>query len=176
MFYSEPCAKGSESQIAEVNNANGHVASARKRTRQCLILTSNNTKTIGRMTCHCFLRPIKRDLTSSFYTAHANACFVHCLSAFICSSHFAGTAFKSSRASTYHVYVKRRGHMIQPCGRRNQSSKISKYDRSPNSGPVNTPIIWTAANSQAKIYYKTQLLESRLALNHGQILTQVLVL
>ena len=128
------------------------------------------------MTCHCFLRPIKRDLTSSFYTAHANACFVHCLSAFICSSHFAGTAFKSSRASTYHVYVKRSGHMIEPCGRRNQSSKISKYDRSPNSGPVNTPIIWTAANSQAKIYYKTQLLESRLALTHGQILTQVLVL
>ena len=31
-------------------------------------LTPSNTKTIGRMTCHCFLRPIRRDLTSSSYT------------------------------------------------------------------------------------------------------------
>ena len=31
-------------------------------------LTPNNTKTIGRMTCHCFLWPIWRDLPSSSYT------------------------------------------------------------------------------------------------------------
>ena len=34
----------------------------------CLTLTPNNTQTIERMTCHCFLRPIRRDLTSSSYT------------------------------------------------------------------------------------------------------------
>ena len=28
----------------------------------------NNAETMGRMTCHCFLRPIRRDLTSSSYT------------------------------------------------------------------------------------------------------------
>ena len=33
-----------------------------------ITLTPNNTKTIERMTCHCFLLPIRRDLTSSFYT------------------------------------------------------------------------------------------------------------
>ena len=33
----------------------------------CFSLTPNNTKTIERMTCHCFLRPIRRDLTNSFY-------------------------------------------------------------------------------------------------------------
>ena len=46
-----------------------HVAVARKRSHQwCLTLTPNNTRTIARMTCHCFLRPIRRDLTSSSYT------------------------------------------------------------------------------------------------------------
>ena len=30
----------------------------------CDSLTPNNIKTIGRMTCHCFLRPIRRDFTS----------------------------------------------------------------------------------------------------------------
>ena len=34
----------------------------------CVSLTPNNTKTIERMTCHCFLRPIRRDLTNSSYT------------------------------------------------------------------------------------------------------------
>ena len=34
----------------------------------CVSLTPNNTKTIERMTCHCFLRPIRRDLTKSSYT------------------------------------------------------------------------------------------------------------
>ena len=34
----------------------------------CVSLTPNNTKTIGRMTCHCFLRPIRGDLTNSSYT------------------------------------------------------------------------------------------------------------
>ena len=43
-----------------------HVAAAWKRSHQwCVSLTPNNTKTIGRMTCHCFLLPIRRDLTSS---------------------------------------------------------------------------------------------------------------
>ena len=43
-----------------------HVAAARKRSHQwCVSLTPNNTKTIGRMTCNCFLRSIRRDLTSS---------------------------------------------------------------------------------------------------------------
>ena len=36
------------------------VAAARKRSHQWRVsLTPNNTKTIGRMTCHCFLRPIR---------------------------------------------------------------------------------------------------------------------
>ena len=48
-----------------------HVAAAWKRSHQwCVSLTPNNTKTIGRMTCHCFLLPIRRDLTSSSYTTH----------------------------------------------------------------------------------------------------------
>ena len=33
----------------------------------CVSLTPNNTKAIERMTCHCFLWPISRDLTSSSY-------------------------------------------------------------------------------------------------------------
>ena len=85
----------------------------------------------------------------------------------ICSSLFAGTSFKSSWASTYHVNFKKSGHMIEPCRRPNESSKILKYGRNPNYGLVDTPIIWTAPKSQAKIYHKTQLLECRLALTHG---------
>ena len=46
----------------------GPVAAARKRSYQwCPTLSSNNTETIERMTCYCFLRPIRRDLTSSSY-------------------------------------------------------------------------------------------------------------
>ena len=46
-----------------------YVAAVRKRSHQFYVpLTPNNTKTIGRMTCHCFLRPIRRDLMSSSYT------------------------------------------------------------------------------------------------------------
>ena len=42
----------------------GRVAAAWKRSHQwCVFLTPNNTKTMGRMTCHCFQRPIRRDLT-----------------------------------------------------------------------------------------------------------------
>ena len=48
------------------NNGRGHVAAARS--EWCLTLTPNNTKTIERMTYHCFLRPIRRDLTSSSCT------------------------------------------------------------------------------------------------------------
>ena len=47
----------------------GHVAAAQKKSHQwCLTLTPNNTETIERMTCHCFLRPIRRDLPSCSYT------------------------------------------------------------------------------------------------------------
>ena len=47
----------------------GHLAAARKRSHQwCLALTPNITETIERMTCHCFLQPIRRDLASSYYT------------------------------------------------------------------------------------------------------------
>ena len=46
------------------------LAAARKRRHQwCVSLTPNNTKTIGRMTCHCFLQPIRRELTSSCSTS-----------------------------------------------------------------------------------------------------------
>ena len=49
----------------------GHVAAAQRRSHQwCISLTPINTKTIGRMTCHCFLLPISRDLPSSSYTTH----------------------------------------------------------------------------------------------------------
>ena len=47
----------------------GHVAAARKRSHKwCVSLTPNNTETIWRTTCHCFLWPIRRDLTSSSHT------------------------------------------------------------------------------------------------------------
>ena len=50
-------------------NWEGHVATARKRSHRWWVsLAPNNTKTIGRITCHCFLQPIRRDLTSSSYT------------------------------------------------------------------------------------------------------------
>ena len=43
-----------------------HIAAARKRSHQwCVSLTPNNIETIERMTCHCFLRRIARDLTSA---------------------------------------------------------------------------------------------------------------
>ena len=37
---------------------------SQEKSQWCLTLTPNNTETIERMTCHCFLRPIGRDLTS----------------------------------------------------------------------------------------------------------------
>ena len=37
----------------------------------CLRLTPNNAKTTERMTCHCFLRPITRDIPSSSYSGHS---------------------------------------------------------------------------------------------------------
>ena len=41
-----------------------HVSAARKRSHQlCLTLTPDNTKTKERMTFHCFLRPIRRDVS-----------------------------------------------------------------------------------------------------------------
>ena len=46
-----------------------HAAAAGKRGHQwCLSLTPNNTETMKRMACHCFLRPIRRHLKSSSYT------------------------------------------------------------------------------------------------------------
>ena len=53
----------------EGGRGGGHVAAVRKWSHQwCVSLTPNNTETIERMTCHCFLRPIRRDLTNSSYT------------------------------------------------------------------------------------------------------------
>ena len=59
-------------QASKKNQRLGHVAAAWKRSHQwCVSLTPNNTKTIERMTCHCFLRPLARDLMSSCYTTVA---------------------------------------------------------------------------------------------------------
>ena len=45
------------------------VAAARKRSHQWYVsLTPNNNNAIERMTCHCFLQPIRRDLTTISYT------------------------------------------------------------------------------------------------------------
>ena len=50
-------------------NREGHVAAARKRRHRWWVsLAPNNTKTSGRMTCHCFLQPIRTDHTSSSHT------------------------------------------------------------------------------------------------------------
>ena len=50
-------------------NREGHVAAARKRRHRWWVsLAPNNAKTIGRMTCHCFLQPIRTDHTSSSHT------------------------------------------------------------------------------------------------------------
>ena len=38
-------------------------------------LTQNNTKTIGRITCYRFVRPIRRDLTNSSYTTRMRWCY-----------------------------------------------------------------------------------------------------
>ena len=57
-----------ECRLALAPVLGGHLAAARKRSHQwCLTLTPNNTETVERMTCHCFLRPIRRHLTSSSY-------------------------------------------------------------------------------------------------------------
>ena len=43
-----------------------HVAAAREISHQwCVSLTPNNSKTIGSMTCHCFLRPVRRDFRAA---------------------------------------------------------------------------------------------------------------
>ena len=55
--------------LFDTGAAGDSVAAARKRGHQwCLTLTPHNTKTIERMTCHRFQRPIRRDLMSSCYT------------------------------------------------------------------------------------------------------------
>ena len=57
-----------ECRLALAPVLGGHLAAARKRSHQwCLTLTPNNTETVERMTCHCFLRPSRRHLTSSSY-------------------------------------------------------------------------------------------------------------
>ena len=38
-------------------------------------LIQNNTKTIGRITCYCFVRPIRRYLTNSSYTTRMRWCY-----------------------------------------------------------------------------------------------------
>ena len=60
--------------LATSPNREGHVAAARKRSHQwCLTLTPKNTETIE-MQFYCFLRPIRRDRTSSSYTTEWRAC------------------------------------------------------------------------------------------------------
>ena len=49
-------------------------------------LTPNNTKTMGRMTCHCFQRPIRRDLTSSSYRTDYIRCLHKGLLGCVCLS------------------------------------------------------------------------------------------
>ena len=63
--------------LKNLNKFWGHVAAARKRSHQwCLTLTPNNTETLERMTGHCFLRLIRRDLISSSYTTEILNCAV----------------------------------------------------------------------------------------------------
>ena len=60
----------------------GYVAAARKRSHQwCVFLTPKNSKAIRRMTGHCFLRTIKRGLTSYefYYTNPKNGCSIDIL-------------------------------------------------------------------------------------------------
>ena len=48
----------------------------RKKSHQRRVsLIPNNTKTIGRMTCYCFLRPIRRELTNSSHTTRMRWCY-----------------------------------------------------------------------------------------------------
>ena len=45
-----------ECRLALAPVLGGHLAAARKRSHQwCLTLTPNNTETVERMTCHCFI-------------------------------------------------------------------------------------------------------------------------
>ena len=41
---------------------------SQEKSQWCLTLTPNSTETIKRMTCHCFLWPVRRDLTSCSYS------------------------------------------------------------------------------------------------------------
>ena len=55
-----------------------HVAAARKRSHQwCISLTPNNSKTVVRMTRHCFLRPIRRDFEQLQHYSHIWKPWVH---------------------------------------------------------------------------------------------------
>ena len=65
----DPCLSRSRSRVRALTwpaygLRRSHVAAARKRSHQWWVsLAPSNTKTIGRMTCHCFLRPIRRGET-----------------------------------------------------------------------------------------------------------------
>ena len=67
------CLEFAKKEIAFVFLGHVHVAAARKRSHQwCISLTPNNTKTVGRMTCLCFLRPII--IRSSSYATRICCC------------------------------------------------------------------------------------------------------
>ena len=66
----------------QVNSWTEHAAAAWQRSHQwCISLTPNNTKTIGWMTCPCFLRPITRKLPGSSYTSLTLNCVLQLHSA-----------------------------------------------------------------------------------------------
>ena len=66
------CIKQQQSCFCHEWEPEGDVAADPKRSHQwCATLTPNNTKTMGRMTCHCFQWPIRRDLRISCYTTGA---------------------------------------------------------------------------------------------------------
>ena len=67
------CLEFAKKEIAFVFVGHVHVAAARKRSHQwCISLAPNNTKTDGRMTCLCFLRPII--IRSSSYATRICCC------------------------------------------------------------------------------------------------------
>ena len=67
------CLEFVKKEIAFVFVGHVHVAAAQKRSHQwCISLTPNNTKTVGRMTCLCFLWPII--IRSSSYATRICCC------------------------------------------------------------------------------------------------------
>lgn len=77
LFFWQPtgpsCLEFAKKEIAFVFVGHVHVAAAWKRSHQwCISLTPNNTKTVGRMTCLCFLRPIRStSYATRIYCCHS---------------------------------------------------------------------------------------------------------